>query len=311
MDKDRNYLKTCFDSFTKVTEQKYGRPFDLRAIEKSVAHVSQNRTLNFEDVRLIQKSKYWTYEKHWSSLSEEDSGPGLERLNRKLDFWNLPRKEDVLIKQLFDVFRHIGIVSIILRFVAPKYFGITSPPVEKILDVRRGSSDVETYINYLENLREIGNYYGFSRIADVDMALWVLHECCFGEKADERMIKEYNNDIFIKTLRAKNLAHLLNISDPQLAKSLLDVNLKLAAQIGGICFEQMVKKTAQKSNSSFESNGSEQSLEDIINRLQACGVIDELQKGKWQSARRTRNKAIHDSGGLTRREVEILIGQIE
>jgi len=52
-----------------------------------------------------------------------------------------------LVAALLEVFKSVELVSIILRFVKPEHYGIISPPVERVLDVQRGSDAVETYLN--------------------------------------------------------------------------------------------------------------------------------------------------------------------
>ena len=42
-----NYLHHCFRSFRNVIERKYGRQFDLPAIERSVKHLRKERPLLF------------------------------------------------------------------------------------------------------------------------------------------------------------------------------------------------------------------------------------------------------------------------
>jgi len=48
-----------------------------------------------------------------------------------------------------------------------------SPPVENILNAK-GKHQIEKYLNYIDDLKELKEEYNFERIADVDMALWAL-----------------------------------------------------------------------------------------------------------------------------------------
>lgn len=52
---------------------------------------------------------------------------------RTFNFWQLPKNEVSLITALLDVFKSIGLVSILLRFVRPDHYGIISHPVERVL----------------------------------------------------------------------------------------------------------------------------------------------------------------------------------
>lgn len=83
-----------------------------------------------------------------------------------------PRDKDVIGK-LFELLKNIEIVSCVLRFIDPENYGILSPPVENILNIK-GKHQTEKYLNYLSDLEELKEEYDFERIADVDMTLWAL-----------------------------------------------------------------------------------------------------------------------------------------
>jgi hypothetical protein len=250
---DRNYLQVCFEAFEEVTEKKYGTRFDLRAVENSVAALRNKRPLTYEDLRDFESPDKWSFQKFWVFPPEHHVTRELKR--QKFNFWRLPNHEKELIASLLDVFKSIELVSVILRFIRPEHYGIISPPVERILDVRRVGDAVETYLNYLSDLRAVARHYHFDRLADADMALWVLHERCFGSVLDGGTQKAYANDLFILALRAKNLiAHFLPDSShyPQVAHALLETNRELAAQIAGIAFERMVRQRVPRGNDAKE-----------------------------------------------------------
>jgi len=234
---------------------------------------------------------------------EHQISPHLKR--RKFNFWALPNREKDVIALLYEVFRSIELVSIILRFIKPENYGIISPPVERILDVRRGSDAKETYINYLNDLRRIKAHYGFIRVADVDMALWVVHEKCYGEPKDADVMRAYHSDGFLLQLRAKNLMdHFFEqYSYTDLAKALAPFNPRLAAQIGGIAFERMVREVAAV----FGENYVDKDLKTLIDDLRSDRAIDDLTNGQWHKARRVRNKAIHGKSDPTPNELYSLL----
>lgn len=302
------YLHTCLKAFREVSEKKYGTPFDLPAIERSVTHLRSRTPLTYADLQYFASPQHWWFEKFWVFPPEHHLTPALKR--RRFDFWQLPAAEKSLIASLLDVFKSIELVSIILRFIRPEHYGIISPPVERVLDVRRGSHAVETYSNYLEDLRAIRGHYGFRRAADADMALWVLHERCFGTLQESAMKRAYAKDRFMLAIRTKNLtAHLLSeYSYPQLAHSLLPINLELAAQLGGIAFERMVRQRAPKGS---PSSSEELDLKTLIDELHEEGTIDSLTRGRWQAARRIRNKAIHGVAAPTLPEVQRLLAELD
>lgn len=303
-----NYLHDCFEGFQSLCEKKYGSRFDLPAIERSVAHLRSHRPLTYDELRQFESPEHWWFEKFWVFPPEHHVTAALKR--RKFNFWQLPANEKDVIATLLDVFKSIELVSIILRFIRPEHYGIISAPVERVLDVRRGSDAVETYLNYLQDLRAVRQNYGFDRASDADMALWVLHERCFGDHRDPAIEKEYAGDRFLLRLRTKNLvAHLVgSYSYTMLAESLFDVHLELAAQMGGIAFERMVRQFGSKL---AHDTLDEQDLKSLIDQLHNQGIIDSLTHGLWQAHRKTRNKAIHGVTPPTRKEVELLIQSLK
>src|SRR5712692_8039992 len=136
------------------------------------------------------------------------------------------------------------------------------------------------------------------------MALWVLHEHSFGFAA-EAIEKAVARDRFIRRIRAKNLLDrfLGESSYVELAHSLLETNLRLAAQIGGIAFEQMVRRRHPHG-----AAWKEKDLGDLIYELQKR--VDPLSHQQWKKARLIRNKAIHGKA-VTRSEVETLLRALD
>jgi len=297
-----NYLHECFNAFQEVTREKYGIPYDYADIESRVAHLRNRSPLTYEELQYFESPRNWEFGRWWDFPPENHLTPELKR--RQFNFWRLPNQEQRVIKSLLEVFKFIELVSIILRFVRPEHYGIISPPVERILDVRRGGDAVQTYLNYILDLRKIKEHYRFERVADADMALWVLHERCFGSKQDQAMREEYAIDPFIRELRAKNLMErfLGESTYAQLAHSLLRTNHIVAGQFAGIEFERKVRDQMPRNK-----NWDDKDLKSVIDELEDMKIIDGLTHGIWQRARRTRNKAIHMNPPPSPREVEDLI----
>ncbi len=303
---DRNYLHACFSAFKEVSKEKYGTAQDLAAIELAVAPLRNRRPLTYDDLREFESPRNWEFKTWWVFPPEHHVSAELK--THQFNFWRLPENEQTLIKSLLEVFKSIELVSIILRFVRPEKYGIISPPVERILDVRRGSNAVETYLNYIKDLRAIAEHFGFKRVADADMALWVLHERCFGCAPDEITRKEYANDLFMRELRAKNLMEqfLADSTFAQLARSLLRTNFAHAGMFGAIAFEQMVRERVPR-----RTDWDDKELKAVIDELYSNGIIDNLTHGKWDRARKTRNKAIHMNPTPTFEKVSQLIDLLE
>lgn len=303
-----SYLHECWESFRAVSQAKYGMPFDLPAIEQSVKHLRRHTTLCYEDLRSFEAPEQWWFAKYWVFPPDNLIAPALR--SRPFNFWRLPDGETETIADLLEIFKSIELVSIVLRFIRPEHYGILSPPVERILDVRRGSDAVETYLNYTNDLRRIAARYHFTRAADADMALWVLHEYCFGALHNPRIHEAYVADSFMLGLRLENRMGDI-FRGPvrgELIRGLAAINIDLAGQIGGIAFERMVRTKARDVGIIADEAAD---LSVLIDALYDKNVIDSMRRGQWHAARRTRNKAIHQAHAVAEIEIRRLLEQLE
>lgn len=285
-----HYLHACLADFRDVSRAKYGTPFDLAAIEREVASMRSKRTLGYQDLHYFEAKEHWWFERFWVFPPEHRVGPALQK--RTFDFWNLPKNENHVIPGLLDVFKSIGLVSVILRFIKPEAYGIISPPVERVLDVRRGSDAMETYGNYLSDLREIKGSCGFTRTADADMALWVLHEKCFGEGSDPVLQRAYRSDPLLLRLRAKNLVlPLAELSDPKLAEALQAVKPDLAALIACHQLEVLIRRVGDILAPDVAR--ARPDLETLIDALPSYGGLTPPRRAGWKRLKAARNALFH------------------
>jgi hypothetical protein len=157
--------------------------FDLVAVEEKVRHLRRRTPLNYSDLEYFESPEHWWFQRFWVFPPRERIEPALQK--ETFDFWNLPESHEAeTVRRLLHIFKSIELVSIILRFIRPEHYSLYSAPIQHMLDIRHGRDLVETYSTYLGNMRVIGGHYGLARVADVDMALWVLHEKCFGRYQD-------------------------------------------------------------------------------------------------------------------------------
>ncbi len=301
-----HYLVRCLKQFEDVSRTKYEKPFNLKAIEDDVRILRQaRRKLKVCDLEFFRNKGHWWFERYWVLPSSADVDPHLE--NKTFDFHQLSKnnegtsKERVVIEGLLTAFRSIELVSIILRFIRPESFGILSPPVERVLNVQRGSDAVETYLNYLDDLREIRSHCeGLPRAADVDMALWVLHEKCFSDPPEDiAMRQEYEQDVFMQRLRTANIvAPLDGLSLPRMAEALETVRNDLAGLVGCYAFEAGVRERAELESIHLTKRGGNgkiiyRKLNEIIDELRDRRVISDFIAGNWHRLQDIRNKVFH------------------
>ena len=302
-----DYLHACLDAFGDVSERLYGSRFDLAAIERKVAPLQRREMLTYRDLAYFVAREHWWFEKFWVFPPEETVTPALARA--KFDFWNLPRNQERELAKLLDVFKSIELVSIILRFVKPAAYGIISPPVERVLDVRRGSDALETYRNYLDDLRQIQRHYRFARAADADMALWVLHERCFGTLRDAETAAAYAGDRFMLRLRAKNLVgHLLaGRSYAAFADALEASNAELAAVVACYAFELKLRALAEREG--VVSARAFIKLGDLIDAFPA--TLDPIRRGEWKRLKAFRDALFHEGRRPRAEQTAALIREVQ
>lgn len=299
-----NYLHVCQKQFERVSEERYGSPFNLKAIEEDVQHLRSEKKISYHDLTYFTKKEHWWFDRFWILPSQSQVDAALE--NKTFNFWQLSKrnegndKEQQTIHDLLEVFRSIELVSIILRFVRPESFGIISPPVEQVLSVRRGVDAIKTYSFYLSDLRAIRDHYEFQRAADADMALWVLHDKIFSSPPkDPTMKSEFDKDPFMLRLRTKNLVSpLAEVPLSRMADAMVETMPKVAGLIACSAFEVAVCNRAKLKGvplTKRRDKGEMASctLEELINALEEQGVINHLTARSWHRLRKFRNYLVH------------------
>ena len=299
-DPESDYLYRCYCLHGELQEYYYkNRSRRVSQIERELKSIRSSRRLGYDDLEKIRNSDVWNADDfgYWPARSEIT-----RRLESKeWDFWNLPRKEDELIRELLDVFRQIELVSVILRFIVPEHYGIISPPVENILGVGPFPDRVEKYKRYLACIRKVRDSgRGLSTAAQVDMALWVLQVGVLdgllkglpGVDDYEALRAAFDRDRQLRAIRVGNLTQQLfeDLSRPNLAEALSESadgdqqRVDLAGQIAGIEFERFVEQIARRRGVPVGT------LREMVLALRP--ETDEIPVS-WRNAVTTRNKAVH------------------
>lgn len=296
-------LETCLRDFKKTGFNRHGKEPDFPAIELAGKELRDKYPVTFDDIRkLLNIAKdHWWFAEYW-----DIPRGGNDSLSVQFRFCDLDEKnEGAVIQELLSSFRHIELVSILLRLVRPDQYGILSPPVQRILNVSWGSDAAETYVNYLQNLREIRRKIGFNRVADADMALWVLHAKVFGGEQGGRELREYyDNDEHLLKLRAENIMRPFQaIPLLPLAMAMESRRSDMAAVTACYLFEVAVR---EKARSVGEAYGGGIKLSEVLD-----GLRSQIGIKRWRLMKRIRDNLFHKNIRPSRSEVQDLLKEIE
>ena len=313
-----DYLHECLDRHGDVTRALYGRAQDLREVERRSSRFIETGRLTYDDVETITHAGLWRGGAFWqwptrAEFDERCNDGTVEGLAI------LPRREKAAVDRLLGVFRHIEPVSVVLRFVDPRNFGILSPPVEKLLEMGPAHKPREKYRKYVKDLRTLRDERGFATSAEVDMALWVLREVIDAEHARndwlELAVPEYRRwihafwaDRTLRETRVRNLTESLfgTMTMAELAEALVPRHrarikqdqIVLAARVAGIEFEQAVMQLAAAQS---PAAGDDPRASGLMSVTRALDVARET-RDRWVQAVRIRNDAVH---GVTLRRADV------
>lgn len=243
---DLNAMLDNFPEIGEITEQKLLRLSEIEIQLEPIRTKGERFSRKHLEIIKDPEEHYWKFLVWWKipDLDEaqyEIIGESIARLD--------PSKKTPVIR-LNEIIKNIEIVSCILRFVDPVHYGILSPPVETLLGVK-GDTSEQKYFNYLDNLKELQSEYSFTRLADVDMALWAL--ACILNRSELRQVpkfkdyyEQYRNSVNpIKLLMAKNSLEQIWTEKRNLniAELFLETDHKVAGILASRELERMIKET--------------------------------------------------------------------
>ena len=304
-----DYLRRCLELFGSVTEIRYGKRQRLEEVEREV------------ESRLAVDAELWDVVYTIYNTPHFDAGVfgplHVDQIEADLKqsadgkWQELP--DHKLIDVLYGAFRQIEPVSVVMRFVYPRRFGIMSSPVSTLVCVRPKRAKA-MYWAYVDSLREIGHFYGFERAADVEMALWALQVGVLEKRlpAEQRapLKDEYENDRQLPRLVTRNLTKQLFSENGELdvAEALLDTKPALAGAIAGIEFEQLVNKRVGDGGEGVEvpvpsrcCREGEERLAELIRRFPPA------MHERLNHAKDIRNRAVHCPQCVAKEDVRRLI----
>ena len=170
-------LKECSNCVDETFTNKFGRVPQLDKLESKFSDLKgTEKALAYRKTKQLTNSKLWNFKDFWAIPGRGQTVKALKKT--KGLFKDLLEDEKKAIAVLYEIFKNIEVVSIVLRFIDPENFGIISPPVRFALRQPPKKTYIEEYVDYLYTLRTYSKEYGIKRVADADMALWTLMEKC-------------------------------------------------------------------------------------------------------------------------------------
>ena len=248
------WIKVCRELYEESVERITGKLPDPGRLERALAGAKAKGQVGPKDLQLIVESSDFPYLRWWPELSKQFERP--IPIPQKID--SRPEKKKA-VSRLQKRLKHIEVVSIILRFLFPKEFGIISPPVIGLLNLVPSVPDkdnVGQYLRYLDVLGELRLHYRqrtqFRRIADFDMALWTAAQLQWREQKHEAIL-EMHQDNYFQEIRLNNLLESLGEHWSRtlrerllLARALLRYDPVVAAVMVARCYEKIIREVGKR-----------------------------------------------------------------
>jgi hypothetical protein len=297
-----------------ATERHTGRPQNLSQVEDLVNQTRQGWGVNRRVLEIIEDpDSGWDYPKWFPRLSAQLEQP----FPLPTHIYSQQGKR-AAVKSLHEATKNIEIVSVILRFMCPDVFGIFSPPVASFLRLSPLPSPIETYLMYLNVLKNFVEHYKvLKRVADIDMALWsaahLVHDPAYAPLKEEMYGDEFFHEIRLRNL-LKGLEGFWRRTGMQrliFARVLLDRDYVLASVIAARVYESVLQEI-------MEYHGL---LKGVIRKIDPT-LLQQLERrseivslglrqGELAALWKLRNKAVHGELDFTPEKADLFEEGVE
>lgn len=307
-------LKQFLALFPEICKRKFGRSYDLAAIEKRFLPLRDGqRCLAARDLSHIFHPENTPFGRYWPTPHKKDLDKILSAKRIGLGMTSQDRGD--LVKSLLSVFHNVGVVSIILRFTHPERFGVFSTPVLYLVQINRAAT-IDLYLAYCEELAAWAKRFGIQSVAETEMAIWSFAETVKDVDTSKDAVaaaRSFDDDLWIQRRRAAHIVgpFLRRHGRLQLARILLDEDHRLAGKIAADEYERLLGVASQRFRGRRlpATKGAAEQLIDELEQKQKISLPEKVElRGVWE----TRNAAVHP-GGLppTPAAVEVMIDRIE
>jgi hypothetical protein len=249
---DKNDIGSIYEDTAKHI---YGSYWDYIKLEQRLSKLKEGGAIKYEDLEFISDPNIWPKFSDWYQWPvKEQIDEQLSKTNNIFKGKHIDVDNKKIFDILFTIFKHIELVSIILRSVDPDNFGMYSPPVAYYLNIPRGPDYWQEYNNYLNALRKFKGIFKLEKIAYVDMFIWALSKTQ-QRKLEPESIKWKIVDSEIKKINSHDnigeamLSAIKGKTDIEIAEFFCEYELyDLAARNAGIAFEATIKGLCEKHN---------------------------------------------------------------
>ncbi len=305
-------LQEYFKKFPEVCKRKYGRAYNLAAMEKQFASLREGkRWLAARDVAAIFDPQNTPFARYWQAPAAKDIDKPLA--SARIMLTGDPAQREPLVLRLLEVFHSIAIMSLVLRMVLPKFYGVFSTPVVHLLQVNRGATG-ELYLAYCDELAEWAKHFGMASVADTEMALWAFAELTKAAGNDvAEGSQSFEDDIWIQRRRVAHVVRpfLRRYGRLQLARILLHEDPRLAGKIAAEEYERLLG-IASKRFCRRPLDRRTGSVDKLLDELAQQNVISLHDKTDLRGIWSTRNAAVHPGGPPPSTEaIELMIDRIQ
>lgn len=303
-------LQAYLDRFPEVCRKKFGRVYNFRALEKDFDQLrTGKRWLVARDVLKLFEPARTPFAQYWAKPVERE----LDQVLKKERLYLAPIASDRdVVRSLLGVLHNTGVVSLVLRFVHPEYFGIFSTPTISLLLIHRPST-VELYLAFCAELREWQKHFRLASVADTELGLWTFHTLTSGPEPSaeaEQARAEFDADVWIQRRRAAQVLRpfFKKYGPLELARIFVEEHPKLAGKFAGEEYERRLRSVARRVGLRLGVKGA---VEVLFDRLAQYDYITLEQKTRLRKVWEIRNRAVHPAADLTLEEVENMIETIE
>jgi hypothetical protein len=304
-------LRRYLDCFPEVCRKKFGRTWSWRSLERDFEQLrTGKRWLVARDVQKIFDPGRTPFGRYWPAPNQRELDAALSQ--QHLVLAPVPADGREVVEQLLAVFHNIGIVSLVLRFVHPKRFGIFSTPVVNLLQIHRPTT-VELYLAFCEELRHWQEHFRMASVAETEMALWAFHELVKGLAPPAEIDQaraEFDADIWIQRRRIAQVLRpfLERYGALELARILVEEHPKLAAKVAGEEYERLLRRAARRHGLKLGVRGA---VGILFDRMEQHNEISLEEKTLLRRTWDTRCAAVHPERAPAAEEVENMIDTIE